>query len=68
MKAYGVKKEDAGCCPGHDTFPREKYSNRRSQKARARDKRIAHKMGRARLRRGELTDTSQRTSVLAEME
>jgi hypothetical protein len=52
MKAYGVRRRDRGCCPGHDKFPREKYNSRRSQKARARDRKIAHQVGRARLRRG----------------
>lgn len=32
-----------GCCPGHDSFPGETYSNRRSQKARARGKAKEHR-------------------------
>lgn len=27
-----------GCCPGHDLFPCETYRNRRSKKARSRDR------------------------------
>lgn len=26
MKAYGVKKGDHGCCPGHDKYPRDRYN------------------------------------------
>ena len=29
-----------GCCPGHDTFPDDTYGNRRSKKARTRDRKI----------------------------
>lgn len=35
-----------GCCPGHDLFPTETYKNRRSKKARARGKKLEHKMAR----------------------
>lgn len=48
MRAYGVKRKDFGCCPGHDKFPQDSFRNRKSKKARARDKRIAHKIARAR--------------------
>jgi hypothetical protein len=48
MKAYGVDRKDFGCCPGHDKFPNETYGSRRSKKARAVAKRIAHKRARAR--------------------
>ncbi len=50
MKTYGVDKGDRGCCPGHDKFPRETYSNRRSVKAHRRDTKIAHSRARARVR------------------
>lgn len=30
MKPYGVKRKDAGCCPGHDKYPTECYSQRPS--------------------------------------
>lgn len=50
MKPYGVKRQDRGCCPGHDKFPPDTYRNRKSKKARARDKRIAHGIARARAR------------------
>ena len=26
MRAYGVKRKDAGCCPGHDKYPKDRYS------------------------------------------
>ena len=40
MKPYGVKKQDTGCCPGHDKYPSEHYritstaNKKRSQKSR----------------------------------
>lgn len=34
------------CCPGHDTFPSDTYENRRSKKARSRDKKLSNKMAR----------------------
>lgn len=51
MKCFGVRRGDRGCCPGHDTFPKEKYSSRRSTKAHRRDTKIAHRMGRHLLNR-----------------
>lgn len=38
MRAYGVKRKDAGCCPGHDKYPRETYKTvtRSSRKKRLR--------------------------------
>lgn len=50
MKPYGVDRKDAGCCPGHDKYPRETYSNRKSQKAQTRDTRQAHQRERARVK------------------
>jgi hypothetical protein len=47
MRAYGVKRQDRGCCPGHDKFPSETYRSRRSKRARAAVNRIAHKRARA---------------------
>jgi len=35
-----------GCCPGHDAYPAEAYGNRRSEKARARDKAKEHRHAR----------------------
>jgi hypothetical protein len=26
MKAYGKKRKDGGCCPGHDKYPTERYN------------------------------------------
>lgn len=46
MKMYGRKKEHYGCCPGHDTYPSERYSSRRSDKARSRDNKQCHRRGR----------------------
>lgn len=42
MKAYGTKRKDRGCCPGHDKHPKGTYKNRRSKKAHTRDKQVAH--------------------------
>lgn len=49
MKAYGRKKQDCGCCPGHDTFPQEKYKNRRSVRAHSRDSKKMRRIARHRL-------------------
>ncbi len=43
MKAYGVKRKDRGCCPGHDKFPVEIFSTNISQKAHTRDTKKAHR-------------------------
>lgn len=50
MKAYGRRRLEIGCCPGHDNFPNETYSNRRSKRARARDNKLLHRTARARLK------------------
>ncbi len=50
MKPYGVDRQDAGCCPGHDKFPPDCYGSRRSARAHARARRAAHKRARARAR------------------
>ena len=40
MKAYGVKRQDYGCCPGHDKYPSDRYNctsadqRKRAQKSR----------------------------------
>lgn len=47
----------SGCCPGHDVYPGETYKNRRSKRARARDKKLEHQHARSlakRNMRGEL--------------
>jgi len=38
MTAYGVKRKDIGCCPGHDKYPKEVYlmTSRVSRKRRLR--------------------------------
>lgn len=46
MKAYGVKRGDRGCCPGHDKYPADSYNTRRSKREHTRLTREAH--GRAR--------------------
>lgn len=48
MKPYGVKRKDAGCCPGHDKFPQEKYKMT-SAKARKARKRPAKKRERKKI-------------------
>jgi hypothetical protein len=47
MKPYGIKRKDAGCCPGHDKYPREAYGSRLSQKKRRRTTQLAHRKARA---------------------
>ena len=48
MRAYGVDRKDHGCCPGHDKFSLTCYASRRSQRAHAKARLIAHKRARAR--------------------
>jgi hypothetical protein len=43
MKAYGIRKKDWGCCPGHDKFSDQKYNTNTSQKAHTRDTKYAHR-------------------------
>ncbi|MBF0097167.1 MAG: hypothetical protein HQM04_10650 [Magnetococcales bacterium] len=50
MKAYGVKRKDCGCCPGHDKFSRDTYNSRRSKKAQTKATKIAHGIARARIK------------------
>lgn len=38
------RRGDSGCCPGHDKFPTETYSSRRSKKARSRDRQIENQI------------------------
>ncbi len=45
-----MKREDHGCCPGHDRFPRETYNSRRSKRAHSRDNKLMHRIGRHRLK------------------
>lgn len=51
MKPYGQKRQDYGCCPGHDTFSRECYNNNRSKRAHSRDTKLMHQIGRSRMKR-----------------
>ena len=50
MKPYGVKKKDAGCCPGHDKFAGDTYNTNTSQKAHTRDTKYAHSRERSRVK------------------
>lgn len=50
MKAYGVDRQDHGCCPGHDKFSAECYNSRRSERAHSKASKIAHQRARARSR------------------
>ena len=43
MKAYGIRKKDWGCCPGHDKFSDQTYNTNLSQKAHSRDTKYAHR-------------------------
>lgn len=56
MKAYGVGRKDVGCCPGHDKYSPESYSNRRSKKAQTRDTKQAHGRARAQCRKELMTE------------
>ena len=60
MKAYGVRTRDAGCCPGHDKYPRASYECTRSRARRAR-LRPAKKHARAAGRRDIRTATEAGT-------
>ena len=46
LDIYGKNWNTRGCCPGHDLFPREKYSNRRSTKAHREATKLAHRLAR----------------------
>ena len=50
MKAYGIRKKDWGCCPGHDKFSNQKYNTNTSQKAHSRDTKYAHRRERLNVR------------------
>ena len=50
MKAYGIKSQDRGCCPGHDKFSDHCYNSRRSVKAKRRDTKYARSRERTRIR------------------
>lgn len=36
MRAYGVRRGDQGCCPGHDKYPRDRYRITRTAARRRR--------------------------------
>ena len=38
--------KDSRCCPGHEMWPCETYANRRSKRARSRDKKREHRYAR----------------------
>lgn len=50
MKAYGVKKQDNACCPGHSKYSSDTYNGRLSKKAHARDTKYAHSAERSRVK------------------
>ncbi|MBF0625833.1 MAG: hypothetical protein HQL82_13620 [Magnetococcales bacterium] len=50
MRAYGVRRKDRGCCPGHDKFSPDTYNNRRSKKAHDQAAQLAHGIARARIK------------------
>ena len=50
MKAYGVRRKDQGCCPGHDKFPPDSYNSKISKKAHAKAAKLAHGIARARIK------------------
>jgi hypothetical protein len=43
IKEIARLEQFCGCCPGHDIFPDETYSSRRSKRARARDIKKEHR-------------------------
>lgn len=51
MKPYGVRKQDQGCCPGHDKYPAEYYGTVSSRRAHKKTTRAAHKRARSLIRR-----------------
>ncbi len=38
MKAYGVKRQDQGCCPGHDKYPKDRYKTTSTDARKRRQK------------------------------
>ena len=48
MKAYGVKRKDQGCCPGHDKYPSQRY-NLKARCNRNRRRIQKHRKGSARV-------------------
>ena len=47
MRKEGIKRQDFGCCPGHDKFPNHTYNTRASKKA----KRLTDQLANMRARR-----------------
>jgi len=47
MKAYGTKRKDRGCCPGHDKYPGDRY-NAKPSAAKVRRRPDRPRKGRAR--------------------
>ena len=50
MKPYGKNGKQDDCCPGHDTFPSDKYGSKLSQKAHTRDTKKLHRQNRRKLK------------------
>lgn len=46
MQQPGKFRRKCECCPGHDVFPADTYSNNRSKHARSRDKKVEHQLAR----------------------
>lgn len=42
MRKEGIKRQDFGCCPGHDKFPNHTYNTRASKKAKRRTDQLAN--------------------------
>ena len=42
MRKEGIKRQDFGCCPGHDKFPNYTYNTRASKKAKRRTDQLAN--------------------------
>lgn len=41
-----LRRHVTDCCPGHDPYPNDTYSNNRSKRARSRDKKKEHRHAR----------------------
>ncbi len=46
-----IQPKQYECCPGHDDWPCDSYKNRRSKRARSRDKKKEHKLARTLVKR-----------------
>lgn len=62
MKAFGVRRNDQGCCPDHDKYPNDNYGTRFSKKQRSAARHAAHSAARARARQSLIRDLRDLTA------